>query len=72
MTFLALLLICSVSIPPDQCTPDNAEDSISKVVFSELQCPVLADAQVQFASDAYRDLRDGKALIVTRCLRRKS
>lgn len=69
--FVGLLLVCSIAVSVDDCNSNTAIDMISKPVRSELECPRLADAQVQFADTAGIEIAEGRAYIKTMCMRDK-
>lgn len=65
--FLAIILICLNSVPPDSCTEDTAADVMANEVRSEIDCTM--GWQEDVSRSALRDEIGRTAYVKTLCRR---
>ena len=65
--FVAIILVCLNSTPPDRCTEETAADVMSTIVRSELQCTM--GWQEVVGRSALRDEIGKTAYVKTICRR---
>jgi hypothetical protein len=65
--FVAIILICFSSVPPEECTEESAADVIANEVRSELDCTM--GWQEDVGRSALRDEIGRSAYVKTLCRR---